>query len=586
MINLSTIDNPNYGKYIGGIDGKENILYQNVKVRIYKIVRRLDLAEGNMIKYLGNWSLTQNISTFYGSLTVDVYLLKTYRVVTIIQPPFTQWGKHESGDLFLEGYCIDLLSFIQNDLKINVELYLDEEGRFGSIDENGVWNGVVGDLVIGNADFAISPLSVMAERETDIDYTVPYYDLVGTAILMKKTVVDNSLFKFLQVLEWPVWLAILCAYVLTSLLLWLFDRISPYSYTNMIKKNNEMLVRRQFSMKECFWFCMTSLTPQGGGEVPLNISGRFISATWWVFGFIIIATYTANLAAFLTVSRLEQPISSLDDLANQYKIEYAPIKGGSSELYFRRMAAIEQKFYNIWKEMSLNESLNTMDRARLAVWDYPVSDKFSNLWKIMQESKLPENTEKAIERVLTSENGFAFIGDAMEIRYAVLTNCDLQQIGQEFSRKPYALGVQANHPLKDKLSTSILRLLNQRKLEFLKEKWWVQNPQKAQCTTSDGDANGITIENIGGVFIVIFVGIVLSIIMLIIEFYYHHHKQATIKRVNTTQSQGAMQISHSDYSTTSNIPNSPVTEEVEVMQLETLTLRRNTIQVIEEVTKF
>lgn len=50
------------------------------------------------------------------------------------------------------------------------------------------------------------------------------------------------------------------------------------------------------------------LTLQGGGEAPKNISGRLVAATWWLFGFIIIASYTANLAAFLTVSRLEQQI--------------------------------------------------------------------------------------------------------------------------------------------------------------------------------------------------------------------------------------------------------------------------------------
>ena len=66
---------------------------------------------------------------------------------------------------------------------------------------------------------------------------------------------------------------------------------------------------------------MTSLTPQGGGEAPKNLSGRMVAATWWLFGFIIIASYTANLAAFLTVSRLEVPVGSLEDLIKQYKIQ-------------------------------------------------------------------------------------------------------------------------------------------------------------------------------------------------------------------------------------------------------------------------
>lgn len=54
-----------------------------------------------------------------------------------------------------------------------------------------------------------------AERENVIDYTVPYYDLVGITILMKKPMTPTSLFKFLNVLETNVWLCILAAYLFT-----------------------------------------------------------------------------------------------------------------------------------------------------------------------------------------------------------------------------------------------------------------------------------------------------------------------------------------------------------------------------------
>lgn len=94
-----------------------------------------------------------------------------------------------------------------------------------------------------------------------------------------------------------------------------------------------------------------------------------------LYRFIIIASYTANLAAFLTVSRLDTPVESLDDLAKQYKILYAPLNGSSAMTYFQRMADIEGKFYEIWKDMSLNDSLTPVERSKLAVWDYPVSDK-------------------------------------------------------------------------------------------------------------------------------------------------------------------------------------------------------------------
>ncbi|QQP50894.1 Uncharacterized protein FKW44_012048, partial [Caligus rogercresseyi] len=128
-------------------------------------------------------------------------------------------------------------------------------------------------------------------------------------------------------------------------LMWIFDKYSPYSYQNNIEKYEDDDEKRYFNFKECLWFCLTSLTPQGGGEAPKNLSGRLVAATWWLFGFIIIASYTANLAAFLTVSRLETPVESLEDLSKQYKIQYAPMNGSATMTYFERMAYIEDKFY-------------------------------------------------------------------------------------------------------------------------------------------------------------------------------------------------------------------------------------------------
>ena len=148
--------------------------------------------------------------------------------------------------------------------------------------------------------------------------------------------------------------------------MWIFDRWSPYSYQNNMEKYKDDDEKRYFNFKECLWFCMTSLTPQvrvaqscwkmqlvyqglfpfqGGGEAPKNLSGRLVAATWWLFGFIIIASYTANLAAFLTVSRLETPVESLEDLSKQYKIQYSPQNNTPTMTYFKRMADIEEKFY-------------------------------------------------------------------------------------------------------------------------------------------------------------------------------------------------------------------------------------------------
>ena len=72
---------------------------------------------------------------------------------------------------------------------------------------------------------------MMAEREFVVDYTVPYYDLVGTAIMMKKVKTDTSLFKFLSVLEGSVWGCILAAYFVTRYV---------YDLRTSLKNNNIM----------------------------------------------------------------------------------------------------------------------------------------------------------------------------------------------------------------------------------------------------------------------------------------------------------------------------------------------------------
>ena len=72
---------------------------------------------------------------------------------------------------------------------------------YGNQDEHGNWDGLIGELVnrwtanispcnkyfvlcFRRADFGMGAISVMAERESVIDFTVPYYDLVSAAIII------------------------------------------------------------------------------------------------------------------------------------------------------------------------------------------------------------------------------------------------------------------------------------------------------------------------------------------------------------------------------------------------------------------
>ena len=54
-------------------------------------------------------------------------------------------------------------------------------------------------------------------------------------------------------------------------------------------------------MSNSAWLVIASLLQQGPVEgAPYCMSGRAILSVWWFFMMILIAMYTANLAAFLT----------------------------------------------------------------------------------------------------------------------------------------------------------------------------------------------------------------------------------------------------------------------------------------------
>jgi hypothetical protein len=50
-----------------------------------------------------------------------------------------------------DGYCIDLLKLLQQDLNFTYDLFLVEDNKFGSVDNNGNWDGMIGALVNGKS---------------------------------------------------------------------------------------------------------------------------------------------------------------------------------------------------------------------------------------------------------------------------------------------------------------------------------------------------------------------------------------------------------------------------------------------------
>lgn len=224
----------------------------------------------------------------------------------------------------------------------------------------------------------------------------------------------TKLFSFMSPLDVDIWLYILAAYMLVSVTMFVIARFSPYEWHPMhpCVSTQEDMLENQFSLSNSFWFSTVCLLHQSSDLNPLATSTRIVSAIWWFFTLILVSSYTANLAAFLTVERMITPIESVEDLASQSKIQYGTLDSGSTMTFFRdsRMPTYQK----MWRFME--------NRPNLFLTSY----------------------EQGKNRVL--EGNFAFLMESTMLDYMVQRDCNLIQIGSLLDSKGYGIATPiGNH---------------------------------------------------------------------------------------------------------------------------------------------
>ncbi|XP_075215419.1 glutamate receptor ionotropic, kainate 2 [Lycorma delicatula] len=326
----------------------------------------------------------------------------------------------------------------------------------------------------------------------------------------------NRLFSFLNPLAIEIWLYMAAAYVVVSLTIWIVARFSPYEWfshqpcahcdepfedecdypstlaTLLVSEND-------FTLGNSFWFTIGTLMQQGSDLNPKATSTRIVGGIWWFFTLIIISSYTANLAAFLTVERMITPIENAADLSEQTEISYGTLSGGSTMTFFRD--------------------------SKIGI--------YQKMWRYM-ESKRPSvfvsSYEDGVKRVL--EGNYAFLMESTMLDYAVQRDCNLTQIGGLLDSKGYGIATPKGSPWRDKISLAILELQEKGVIQILYDKWWKNTGDvcNRDDKSKESKANALGVENIGGVFVVLLCGLALAILVAILEFCWNSKKNAQTDR--------------------------------------------------------
>uniref|UniRef100_A0A8C6T6F2 Glutamate receptor n=1 Tax=Neogobius melanostomus TaxID=47308 RepID=A0A8C6T6F2_9GOBI len=458
-------------------------------------------------KEIGIWYSNNTLAMNSTSLDINVsetLANKTLIVTTILENPYVMrkenYQDFQGNDQY-QGFCVDMLRELADILKFSFKIKLVDDGLYGAPEPNGSWTGMVGELINRKADLAVAGFTITSEREKVIDFSKPFMTL-GISILYRVQLGRKpGYFSFLDPFSPAVWLFMLLAYLAVSCVLFLAARLSPYEWYNphpCLRERRDML-ENQYTLGNSLWFPVGGFMQQGSEIMPRALSTRCVSGVWWAFTLIIISSYTANLAAFLTVQRMEVPIESPDDLADQTNIEYGTIHGGSTMTFF------------------MNSRYQTYQR----MWNYMNSK---------QPSVFVKSTEEGIARVVNSK--YAFLMESTMNEYHRGLNCNLTQIGGLLDTKGYGIGMPLGSPFRDELTLAILQLQENNRLEILKRRWW----EGGQCPKEeDHRAKGLGMENIGGIFVVLICGLIIAVFVAIMEFVWSTRRSAETDEVSVCQ---------------------------------------------------
>ncbi|XP_055024082.2 glutamate receptor ionotropic, delta-2 isoform X4 [Misgurnus anguillicaudatus] len=420
------------------------------------------------------------------------------RVVTVLEEPFVMVSENVLGKpKKYQGFSIDVLDALANYLGFKYEIYVAPDHKYGSQQADGAWNGLMGELVFKRADVGLSALTITPERESVVDFTTRYMDY-SVGVLLKKAERTVDIFACLAPFDLSLWACIAGTVLLVGTLVYLLNWLNP--------PRLPMGSVSSTTLYNSMWFVYGSFVQQGG-EVPYTtLATRMMMGVWWLFALIVISSYTANLAAFLTISRIENSIQSLQDLAKQTDLPYGTV--------------LDSAVY----DQVRSKGINPFERDPM----------YSQMWRMINRTGGAENNvEESKEGIRKVKYGrFAFVWDAAVLEYVAINDedCSLYTVSNSVADRGYGIAMQHGSAYRDIFSQRILELQQNGDMDILKLKWW---PQDSPCdlyspvgTRKTGSA--LDIHSFAGVFFVLAAGVVLSCLIATVETWWTRRKGSRV----------------------------------------------------------
>ncbi|KAG7163529.1 Glutamate receptor ionotropic, delta-2-like 8 [Homarus americanus] len=222
-----------------------------------------------------------------------------FRAVTLNFPPFSHYSSGNSTHPLAMEDCLDkrIVDSVAQVHNFTYEVYEPADGLWGYQVDNGSFTGVLGEVERNIKDFSLD-LSVTAEREVVIDFTVGYHWEPLTFVTSKPQPLPQwlALVRPYQAYAWLSFLLLLAAAGPTY---WLLQKLSGSSHSFL------------GSILHMYGAMLTQ-----GRRWPSSSAVRVFSASWLFFCLVVTVSYVGNLTAFLTVPALSPTVDSLEELVD------------------------------------------------------------------------------------------------------------------------------------------------------------------------------------------------------------------------------------------------------------------------------
>ncbi|KAK3732799.1 hypothetical protein QZH41_006027 [Actinostola sp. cb2023] len=386
------------------------------------------------------------------------------------------------------GLAIDILTYVKSELEFEPLVYFVRDGNYGAKNvTSNQWNGIVLDLVTGEADISIDLMTNEA-RSAVVDFSQRWTEAgLALLVLVGEKKVDTIDFAFLDPFTMELWLGMVGIVNLYLVTLWIVDRLSPYGCyaTRRRDKTRDEVFDLDGSMWYSWGVCFDN---QFVADRPKSGSSRAMAVCLAMFSLLCLTSYTANLTAHLLSDDTKPDITGIRDpkiTADDSKLTFGVVKSSFVDSYFE-----------------LNQ-----DSVMKALFE-----------RMLKRNHLVKNFTDGVDRVKNRSLDI-FISEILSLDYEVAKQKTkgyprLQVVGasKTFADTGYSYSFRKNSTWKPKFDLVINKIKAENKPSELYKKW--VRPGEA---LTDDMHEGLNEQSLSGVF---FVGIALaifSIVFLLLE---------------------------------------------------------------------